>query len=539
MLVAAWIGVLVLPFIGKPVHVDDANFLVLAEGARTDLWRPHDILINWQGTTERAFDVLSNPPGVAWFLAPVLELPLFAQRLWMLVWLVPAVWGAWRLGRRFGPKPGTEEDDLRVSVGGALAAVLLLCTSPVFALSAVAFTPDLPLLALVWLGVSGFIDATDRGDKRAAACWAVLAGCSVWFRYSGLCVPFLLSLYALLHRRSVVPSLFAWLPAVGLMLHDVSAYGQVHFLAMSAFQSTAHSGLELFHRSAALLSMLGGAVLIPVVCASRPRLALGGLGVGVVIGFAAAATFELPMLPVVLFCAAGGAVFSGFISVPRGPRDQRFLLCWGLGGFVFLLSLRFAATRYWLPFAPAFALAWLATRPSPKLLVSAIGLQSVLTFMLMIDDAQFAEAQERLALAGMEAAAALAPESEAVFVAGHWGFQHYAQKAGAVALEDDGVPALGTVVLRSWTAWPQQPADEVCQDVLWTDRQLDGWWGPRSHSVLSHANYHASYTVGDRPGLAPSRTVAPWAFGSDLRDRADLSRVVACKSQHDSSDSDI
>ncbi len=51
---------LVRPFLGKPVHVDDANFLRLAESAARDPW-PHDIQINWMGKTEGAFDALSNP----------------------------------------------------------------------------------------------------------------------------------------------------------------------------------------------------------------------------------------------------------------------------------------------------------------------------------------------------------------------------------------------------------------------------------------------------------------------------------------------
>ena len=32
-----------------------------------DFWSPHNILINWQGQTQPAFDVLSNPPGIALF----------------------------------------------------------------------------------------------------------------------------------------------------------------------------------------------------------------------------------------------------------------------------------------------------------------------------------------------------------------------------------------------------------------------------------------------------------------------------------------
>ena len=63
------------PWLARPVHYDEANFLVLARGAVADPWRPHAAMVNWQGVRERAFDVLSNPPGIAWWLAPVAHLP--------------------------------------------------------------------------------------------------------------------------------------------------------------------------------------------------------------------------------------------------------------------------------------------------------------------------------------------------------------------------------------------------------------------------------------------------------------------------------
>ena len=67
---------LALPFVHKPVHVDDANFLAMARAAAIDPWRPHAFAINWGGQTERAFDVLSNPPGIALWLAPVVDQPV-------------------------------------------------------------------------------------------------------------------------------------------------------------------------------------------------------------------------------------------------------------------------------------------------------------------------------------------------------------------------------------------------------------------------------------------------------------------------------
>ena len=134
----AWFILLTLlfvPFLAKPVHVDDANFLVLAEGAARDPWRPHLISINWLGSTQPAFEVLSNPPGIAWWLAPVRKAPIWLLHLWMLVWLPMAIWGTRRLGRAF---VDGEED----------RTAMFLLTCPVVVLSAQSLLPDLAFARL-------------------------------------------------------------------------------------------------------------------------------------------------------------------------------------------------------------------------------------------------------------------------------------------------------------------------------------------------------------------------------------------------------
>src|SRR6185295_3532653 len=115
--------------------------------------------INWLGVTERAYDVLSNPPGIAWWLCPVRNAPEPVLHLWMLPWVALALLGAYRLGTALASS-GT-------------GALLVLGTSPVVILSAQALTPDAPLLACVALGVGGFLAARERAWP-----WALLAGCS-------------------------------------------------------------------------------------------------------------------------------------------------------------------------------------------------------------------------------------------------------------------------------------------------------------------------------------------------------------------------
>ena len=158
------------PWLARPPNHDETNFLALARGAALDPWRPHDVRINWQGVEERAFDVLSNPPGIAWWLAPVIDQHVAVQRIWMLPWLGLTLWGMWKLGQRFS--------------GDAERSALLLVTSPLVFLATPALLPDAPLLACVVAGFGGFIHAVDR--ERPAAGWAVLLGAAFVRSYDAL-----------------------------------------------------------------------------------------------------------------------------------------------------------------------------------------------------------------------------------------------------------------------------------------------------------------------------------------------------------------
>ena len=363
---------LVLPFAGKPVHVDDANFLALARGARLSPWAPHDVLINWQGHTERAFDVLSNPPGVAWWLAPVAHGPAALQHLAIWLWLPLVLWGAWRLGRRFA--------------GDGLITALLVLTSPIVLLAAHGLTPDLPLLALTLAGVAGFVEATDADHPLAALGWAVVAGGAFLFRYSGICLLPLLLLYPLLRRKAPWAALGAALPPLLLLGHDLHAYGAFHFLSMGGFQAVALEPRDIFRKGAAAVAMLGGAGLVPLLALQRPRVALTGGLVGLGLGWAAASASQQPLVAGALtcaFCAGGGVLLAGLVPPRLSPRrDALFLATWAAGGFVFLLLLRFMAARYWLPFMLPVLLVWLRHHPPRRLLAAAVLLQTTLALAL-------------------------------------------------------------------------------------------------------------------------------------------------------------
>ena len=89
-------GLYSLLVVAKPIHIDETNFFMMTRGS---VWSPHEILINWQGTTQPAFDVLSNPPGIVWVLYPFQESPLPVIRLWMISWSILTLWSFWELGK--------------------------------------------------------------------------------------------------------------------------------------------------------------------------------------------------------------------------------------------------------------------------------------------------------------------------------------------------------------------------------------------------------------------------------------------------------
>lgn len=471
-------------FLQKPVHIDDANFLQLAAGAAKDFRRPHLIPINWNGTTVPAFDVLSNPPGIAWWLAPVLNCPIWVQHLWMLIWLVPTAWGIRELGRYFCHDDGTK-------------SIWVLLTCPVVVLSAQSLLPDLPLLACTVAGLGGFANR-----KGLPEFWAFVAGSAYLFRYSGCLIIGVLVVLAWRQSRwrGVARCWPSLVPMLALMLNDFLVYGKWHLLAMFAFQNHGYQKTPdtLIHNTVAAIGMLGGACLLPILVWQRgtKRSLLAGAWIGLNMVYMANQPIEMAV-PTVLFAAAGTTVL--YLLV--GPRSREITLSlWGCLGLLLMLTSRFAATRYWIPFLPAFVLLGLRCRTDRRSCEIAVAANILLSLGMSIDDFEFAECQRQAALY----IASVAPEGQ---FAGHWGWQYYLEANGWTPLEARA--DVNGYFASSAMADPQSPSRstclvEVCRFVL-----PDRWPGPRTHCRELGATYHG----GGRGAYAPwTLTNEPYDF---------------------------
>ncbi|MEC7986084.1 MAG: hypothetical protein VX278_13050 [Myxococcota bacterium] len=458
----------------KPVHIDEANFLSLAQGS---FLAPHNVAINWQGTTERAFDVLSNPPGIAWYLYPVRDGSRFLLRAWMLPWSFLALWGFWILGRLYGQR---------------YAFAAFAASSPVFALSHGALLPDMPLLACTVLGYAVFLS-----HKRYF--WgAFLIGLGFWFRYSALVPVVTLVLWALLQPVDIRFNVKIWMkilcgiliaPAL-LLIHDIWAYNSFHFWQMISFQGLPKTGLQQLHQLLAIFAQ-------------------GASGVFLCVGWLALRKERRVWLLLIFAIVAVGLSLSlwnafwiavGFACLSTLPKTNT--LRWaGLslcGGIVFLFLLRFTATRYWIPFLPLLVIyfkPFLLNRYMPFFFVAS----GLLSTFLCLDDWEFARGYQKIAtdiqteeLTGRRG------------LAGHWGLQWHLEQQGFVPLEDDQ-PLNHDHVVHSQSAWPQEASGGILKRMrLWEHRNQI--WGPSVYSEETQSHFHANMIAPD------VQTYASWGW---------------------------
>lgn len=522
-----------LPFVGQAYHIDDTNFLALARGVLEDPWRPHLITINWLGVPERAFEVLSNPPGIAYLLAAgfLLGGGEVLHHLLILPFTLLAAWGGFQLGRRF-----TRDSDV---FGYALAL------SPAVVVSAHTVMPDLPLLACLLAGLGLFIAGVDEEHRGKLAGGALLLGGGVWFRYSGLLALPLVWLYLLCQRGAGWKWLLAHVCLVPLLLlvgHDLHAYGQVHLVHMGTFQRGEDGPGHLWRQALTQVTYLGGAAVVPgmflwplIVSRSSPikdRLAamVGvGLGAGLTLGWAQG--YSLLDTFLLAMCLATGLVWLGILFGAVWPfrgggrrADDLFLVGWALLSLTFNMSLRFVSVRYLLIMIPPLLL--LALRqmergrwPGRELRMCLLG-SGVLAMLLSVADARLAGVYRDFARRDLPVVMGKGG-SGPLFFTGHWGLQYYLEEQGGVAVSSEGFPLPdGSWLVEPRWPWPQDlpagtaPRTEVAL-LTWQDL-----WPIRTVDDDPPACFYAN-------GVAPRARISylPWSLSTTPLEVIRVSRV--------------
>ncbi|HLZ55289.1 MAG TPA: glycosyltransferase family 39 protein, partial [Verrucomicrobiae bacterium] len=444
-----------LPFIGKPFHIDDPLFL---QAAAQILRHPADFYgftMNWLGTPLPMVKDFDNPPLTCYYLALAATVAGWSEPALHAAFLLPALaaaWGIFMLARRFSRRPWL----------AALAGVL----TPVFLISATTLMCDVMCLAFWVWAVVVFEKGLEHNRWRWLLTAGLLAGLATLTKFTGLALVPLLAFYAFARLRKpgrwllalLIPVLFA----AGYEWITRRWYGQGMLLAAGTFASEDRSGAQggLLEKVLIGLGFLGGCFLpvlfyLPLIWSRR----LAAIGLALLVP-AVAALFWQPhfkplliqaghlnvgmFLEVVLFLAGGILVLLLTVAdfQRRRDADSLLLVLWVLGVVVFAVVLNWTINgRSLLPALPAVGillarrldLRWPESSPVRHgWLLGPVLLAAALSLMLAQADARLANTNR---LAAEQLCAKYRTPGNTVWFEGHWGFQYYMEKQGGRAID--------------------------------------------------------------------------------------------------------
>jgi 4-amino-4-deoxy-L-arabinose transferase-like glycosyltransferase len=484
MLTALTLGLL-LPFLAKPLHIDDPIYVWIAQHLVDHPFDPFGFDVNWRGSSAPLHAFINNPPLASYFLVLPGLLAGWSERALHAASLLPAlaaVWATWALARGFG--------------ASGLTAALLLCVAPGFVVSCTTLMADVPMLAL-WIWALACWDRGVRSGARSTLlAAALLAALCPLTKFPGLALLPLLVAHALLLRadwRRWAPFLLIPVAAFGAYhAWTTRLYGHALFLDPVEYTGMYQSGeaLAVLGRVVAGLAFTGASAasllaVSPLLLGARGWRRFGCAALGLAASMLLArGVFEAgfpsgtPLSPLLavqlaLWTTVGAASLVLAASDVRDTRspEAMLLLLWVSGMLVFAAFINWSVSvRAVLPLLPAVAI--LAARRIERRAADAAGrgrrsarrrelwlgagiaASALLSLAVARADARLAQSGRAAAL---ELVTAYRGAGREIWFQGHWGFQYYAQQLGARPLERGERSPPGAVLLQPLNnsyAWP-------------------------------------------------------------------------------------
>ncbi len=514
-------AIVLIPFLGKAFTIDDTLFLRQAGHLLSDPLHPTAFEMVWSefAAPLRMSAIMPSGPVMAYLLVPCILLggAEWIAHLEQLVFFALAILATASLSLRLG---GSKD--------AARAAALLLAATPAAMAMAGTAMPDVPAMALGVLGVERCLAWRDERRLHqavATAAWLALAALArshlvLLLGAAALLVPG----DFLVWRRFKETPRAAWMPLVAvpvlvlgaaLLTRDPAGASTALMGAARTFSSPANLGRNVTafaaHWTLVLPLAVPWAVLRRRALLRQPFLYVATVAAGFLLLLEGEAHRLFYIAPA---AGLGAAVLWDVLADGRRRRDavQIVLGLWLLVSLPVTLYLHMPS-KYLLASAPAAAILvgrLLASRPAAfqrALLGATVAAGLLLGVSILRADAAFAGLGRRAA------AELIAPHVAAghnVWFAGHWGFQWYAEKAGA----------------RCLTITPPRPLQgDLAVSSLRT----------RGHAIHLFPKRKLLATLeDDTPGgrimstnlgsgfYSNSWGYLPWAWGNEVLDRFDL-----------------
>jgi hypothetical protein len=413
-----------LPFVGKPYHIDDPVFLTVADQIRSEPAHPYAVRINWADREQPARDFMGSPPLHCYYLALVRSVGPDAEwwaHLWMLPFSLLGLYAVRRLA------------------GGSPLATALWLSSPAVLVSATSLMPDIPVAALTALGAALFL------ERRFAGSGLVLL-LAVWTRYNALAVLPALAFHAVARRE------WYGLAALLLPIAGVAAWFALCPASADTARALANTGRLLADRLVATPVFLAAASISPLSLAGirLERRELGAsLLVAAIAGIACATACggsqEQPRLWLALLGALGVFALAGHlfraVRIWRREREPLDLALWlwvAAALAIPVLYVHVAAKYLTVALAPLALLAVRASAIQRSLAWAGVAAWFVLACCLNAADYELAATYRSIAGSRSHAG---------VWIAAHWGLQWYGAPKGAKPLDCEHPPEVGDSVM--------------------------------------------------------------------------------------------
>ncbi len=510
VIILGFILISTIPFINKPFHIDDPNFIALGENILHRPFQPFYgkvALLDQKfptfekiGKDPNTFEGSSKPRLLSYFIALVVSITgnttEHSLHIFYILFTTLATVSAYFLGKRFTRHP--------------LINTLFLISSPIFILSSHSIMADMTMLAFFLSGMCTFIYGIDNGNKKILLISGVFIGLAILAKHSALSLIPLLVTYSILNKKSLLKLLFPFF--IYALVFGVWAflnliyYGELHLFVSSKFFAKLYENYgfgfnDLVKKGISDLSGIGGCAVFPIAWIvlafiSRRKIIIYSLSVLFSLYFLIINPLDIEALTnysslqsilFIYFLSTGLFITYNVFEIGIKPfiislskrtslerknsiyknADNIFLFFW-FGGILAssIIILPFGSARYMLPLLLPIVIILINQTEKvfdKKVRYFQIFCASVITvtlltgFSLVYGDYVYAESYRSFvkSLKGKI-------DNNRVWFIGEWGFRYYMGKAGySYLLSNNNSPKDGDIIVIPVIAGLHEMATEL------------------------------------------------------------------------------
>ena len=520
--------IITFPFLNRALAIDDIYIASIANQLVQEPLDPYGFDMYIQNRKlGSAFDY-TNPPLVSYYYALIQYFfgkNEFIIHSFFMAFTITAAVSMFYLSKKF--------------TIWYIAAVFLLITTPIFAVTSHNFMHDLPVLAFFLLSILTFVKGVDNDKKSLLILSGLLISLAFLTKYNAIILFPLLIVYALMKKKAKY-SLFLFIPLLLILAWSVFEwyqYGKVHsinfFFNWHTTDIFSSSILAIIFNliipyAIANLSYIGGATVLfiflvhPFIKQRKDIVLLLSLILinslfAIFLFFKSAefisgqySIFQLSLL--VLFMTSSSffiVKMIQFISLSiydlikkrkyeKNSVDKIFLGCWFFLGLIFHTFIAGGNARYLIIILPPSILLFLMiieehakiykikTRSISFMLIAAVALNVLVSLTVSIADYQYAEVYRDFAQKMPYQYA----ESR-IFFTGHEGFKYYMEKKGYI-FYDPYTQELknGDIIIVPKIPVPRN-LDHLKDNLILLDKiEYNTYFPFRTNNPQSHAGFY-------------------------------------------------